>query len=173
MNILEIADKADELILAHDTRNPLTILEELNITLVFQYLESVKGCFLVHNRNDYMIINDRLEECEAVWVIAHEIAHKILHYTTARNLSNGLLKYTVYDMNVRSKQEYEANVFAAELLVADDILLDYIYNYGYTLEQCARLLSMHPALIALKVEILIARGYNIRGQDFDKKYLIR
>ena len=172
MKTLEIADRADELILAHDTRNPLTILEELDITLVCQRLKSVKGCFIVHDRNDYIIINDRLEEREAVWGIAHEIAHKMLHYTAARNLSNGLLKYTVYDVNVRSKQEYEANVFAAELLVADDILLDYIYNYGYTLEQCAKLLSMHPAIIALKVEILIARGYDIRGQDYDKNFLI-
>ena len=53
----------------------------------------------------------------------------------------------LYDM--RSKPEYEANIVAAEILLDNDELLDYIYYYRYSAEQIAR--AMHLSLIHISL----------------------
>lgn len=66
MNVLQITQKADDLIVKHNTRNPLELLDELNITVVQRYMKKLKGCFMVLNRNAYIILNNTLDEYEAV-----------------------------------------------------------------------------------------------------------
>ena len=60
------AQKADDLIVKHNTRNPLELLDELNITVVQRYMKKLKGCFMVLNRNANIILNNTLDEYEAV-----------------------------------------------------------------------------------------------------------
>ena len=66
MNVLQITQKADDLIVKHNTRNPLELLDELNITVVQRYMKKLKGCFMVLNRNAYIILNNTFNEYEAV-----------------------------------------------------------------------------------------------------------
>ena len=169
MDILRIADMADALVCQCKTRDPYSIIKYLNITLLPEPLTNLKGCFLVRKRNSYIIINQFLDENEAVWVLGHEIGHRILHYLTAQNLSRGLHEFSLFDMT--TTPEREANLFAAELLVDEEELTDYIYNYGYNVAECAKAMSLHPAVIALKIEILIARGHDLKMQDYDRNFL--
>ena len=169
MDILKIAEKADDLVRKYSTRNPFRIAEALNIIVIPRNLKTLKGCFRVENRNSFIFINRSLDECESAWVLGHEIGHKMLHYLTAKNLERGLLEFSLYDMT--TTPEREANIFAAELLIDEKELTDYIYNYEYSVDECAKAMSMHPTLIALKIEILNARGHKLNVQEYDRNFL--
>ena len=169
MDILQIADKADNLIRKYKTRNPFKLVRYLDIALMFEPLMDLKGCFMVNWRNSYIFINDSMDDAETTWVLGHEIGHRILHYDLAKDIAKGLMEYSLYDMT--TTPEREANIFAAELLVDEEELLEYIYNFGYTVDECAKAMSMHPAFIALKIEILNARGHKLNMQDYDRNFL--
>ena len=51
-------------------------------------------------------------------ILAHEIAHSVLH----TNITAAFHEFTLFDDTDR--QEYEANLFAAELLLSDDCVLN-------------------------------------------------
>ena len=66
--------------------------------------------------------------------------------------------------------EYEANIFASKASLPDDTILEYIEN-GYDIQQIARAMSSDINLIALKVDTLIAQGYQLRKQDHQNDFL--
>ena len=66
----------------------------------------------------------------------------------------------LYDMSTRP--EYEANIVAAEILLDNDELLDYIYTYNYSAEQIARAMGTDINLVALKIAHLTEIGYDLR-----------
>ena len=66
-------------------------------------------------------------------MLAHEIDTTSF---TASIPGNGLQEFMLYRMNCR--REYEANMVAAAILLPDDEVLEYIYDYNYDAEQIAR-----------------------------------
>jgi hypothetical protein len=77
----------------------------------------------------------------------------------------------LYDM--KSRPEYEANLFASEILLPDDAIFSYAHE-GYDIEQIARILYTDINLIALKMASMNSRGYQFRTvydpkSDFLKK----
>lgn len=94
-------------------------------------------------------------------VCAHELGHDQLHRQLA--CSNGLHEFMLYDMSTRP--EYEANIVAAEILLDNDELLDYIYTYNYSAEQIARAMNTDINLVALKIAHLTEIGYDLRHID--------
>jgi Zn-dependent peptidase ImmA (M78 family) len=59
-----------------------------------------------------------------------------------------LQEFMLYDM--KSRPEYEANLFASEILLPDDAIFSYAHE-GYDIEQIARILYTDINLIALKM----------------------
>lgn len=74
-------------------------------------------------------------------VCAHELGHAILH---PKINSSYIGNYTLYSS---SKIEIEANTFAAELLLPDEIDEEY---KGMTIDQIAASLCVLPELLKLK-----------------------
>ena len=74
---------------------------------------------------------------------AHELGHMILHKE-----SNALFMDSRTHLNVDS-YEIEANKFAMELLVSDEILEE---NREFTIEQLSRMLGYHEKLIKLRLQ---------------------
>ena len=66
--------------------------------------------------------------------------------------------------------EYEANIFASQASLPDDTILEYIEN-GYDIQQIARAMSSDINLVALKVDTLIAQGYQLRKQEHRSDFL--
>ena len=66
--------------------------------------------------------------------------------------------------------EYEANVFAAQVSLPDDEILDYIYA-GYDIGQIAKMMESDINLVALKADALIAKGYSFRSQEHRNNFL--
>ena len=69
------------------------------------------------------------------------------------------------------RPEYEANLVAAAILLSDEDVLHYIYDYGYDADQIARVLSTDVNLVALKIQILREAGHPLREIDHDSAFL--
>ena len=63
-----------------------------------------------------------------------------------------------------NRMEYEANIFVSQASLPGDTILEYIEN-GYDIQQIARAMSSDINLVALKVDTLIAQGYQLRKQE--------
>ncbi|WP_317380927.1 ImmA/IrrE family metallo-endopeptidase [uncultured Intestinimonas sp.] len=150
------------------TRDPFEIARQLGIEIIFcDDLGSLKGMYRVIKRNRFIFINSSLSDKMQKIVCAHELGHDQLHRKLA--CANGLHEFMLYDMSTRP--EYEANIVAAEILLDNDELLDYIYTYNYSAEQIARAMDTDINLVALKIAHLTEIGYDLRPIDHRSDFL--
>ena len=127
-----ICRTVQRLIKKYQTRNPFEIAEALNIEVQIG-CPGCDGC--------YMFLNQELPDNERTMVMAHELGHAVLHRKqNCYFIRNKTLLLT-------SKTEKEANRFAAELLVPDDL----IYRYeGFTIRQISYAEGLNEELLHLK-----------------------
>ena len=69
-----------------------------------------------------------------------------------------------------NRMEYEANLFAAQLMLPDDEIKEYIYR-GYDVQQIARAMRSDINLVAIKVAELNRQGCCFREQEFRSDFL--
>lgn len=149
-----IIKKADALVRRFKTRSPVEIARDLNIIVKYGEFTELKGLYSYMYRNRFIVLNSRLEEIEQTITCAHELGHDQLHRHLARL---GLMKdFQIY--NATGTHEYEANLFAAQLLIAGDDFLD-CAGRGYTYAQIASQLNVHEELAVLKAVILQRQGH--------------
>lgn len=127
----------------YGTRNPFAIAKASGAMVIYAPLIGIRGFYQYYKRNHLIYINDGLCCHEQEFVCAHELGHMFLHKNTNTVYMD---THTLFNTN---KYETEANIFAAELLIADELILE---NNGYTVEQLARLLSYEERLIALRLD---------------------
>ncbi len=162
-----ITERANCLIEKHQTRNPFDIAVSLGIQIIYSdELNRLKGLYRVIKRNRFIILNGKNPASINTIVMAHEIGHDQFHRSFAGN--NTLKEFMIYDMSM--KQEYEANIFAAELLIEDAEIIDCV-NQGFDLFQTARALGSDTNLIALKLDIMNKKGFNLRNQERNTTFL--
>lgn len=130
------------LIEMYSTRDVYELLNNLEVALIRKKLsKNEKGRFFRDIfGNEIIFISNDLSEQEEKIVIAHELGHLILHtdLSTSYYHSNNLLS--------KNKFEIEANKFAAELLIPDDVE---IYE-DETISHLACRLNVTEDLIKLK-----------------------
>ncbi len=136
-----IKKQVRKLVKKHKTNNPFEIAKEKNIIVIREPLGSIYGYYNKYARQRFIHINCNLDYHREILTCAHELGHIILH----PNSNTPFLKAnTFYSI---SKLERQANLFAAHLLI-DDNLLD---NYkGYTLEQIALMENIPIELLHLR-----------------------
>ncbi|MDY2652440.1 MULTISPECIES: ImmA/IrrE family metallo-endopeptidase [Eisenbergiella] len=132
---------ANKLAKKFGTRNPFEIIKGMNVILIPSDLIGVRGFYQYFQRNNLIYIDQNLPYQEQVWVCAHELAHMLIH-----KKSNTVFMDTRTHFNT-SVYENEANKFAIELLVPDEVILEY---HDYTLEQIAKALGYQKRLLELK-----------------------
>jgi Zn-dependent peptidase ImmA (M78 family) len=66
--------------------------------------------------------------------------------------------------------EFEANLFAAQIALPDDEILEYIYR-GYSVGQIAGEMESDINLVAIKVSDLSRRGYSFRVPEHKNNFL--
>lgn len=71
---------------------------------------------------------------------------------------------------MNERPEYEANVFAAELLLPDDNIIE-LTDSEYDIEQIARAMSSDVNLVALKFGILVQKGYSFKRAEYREDFL--
>lgn len=150
------------------TRDPFQIAKALGINVMYcEDFGSLKGMYRVIKRNRFIFLNKDLSDRMLRIVCAHELGHDQLHRKLAQ--SNCLHEFMLYDMTTRP--EYEANIVAAEILIDNDELLDYIYSYHYSAEQIARAMNTDINLVALKIAHLTELGYDLRPVEHRSDFL--
>lgn len=138
---MTIKQKANSLARKYNSRNPLEIIKNLNVILVYYPLKDVRGFYQFFQRNNIIYIDDNLPENEQIIVCAHELGHMLLHKN-----SNALFMDTRTHF-VTTKYENEANTFASELLIPDEIILE---NQDMTKSQIAHLVGYDEKIMNFK-----------------------
>ena len=149
---------ANKLIKKFDTRDPFQLCQAIGVEVFYADLGSLKGMYKYLKKNRFAVINENLDPFTKTLVCAHELGHDILHQNLARKVC--LQEFILYDM--KSRPEYEANLFASEILLPDDIILS-LARDGYDIEQISKELCTDINLIALKVSSMNTSGYRFNN----------
>ena len=158
MSVNCICDSVQSKIKKSRTRNPFIIAEDNGIMLIFDSnLNKMKGMYTIIKRNRIIIINDNMPERMQQIVCAHELGHDALHRQFAKD--GGLREFMLYDM--KSRPEYEANMYAADLLLDDEEVME-LAKDGYDMQQVAGILNTDINLIGLKMASMNYRGFDLR-----------
>lgn len=158
MSVNSIYDSVQKRVKKSKSRNPFIIAEDNGIMLVFdKNLNKMKGMYTIIKRNRIIIINDNLSERMQKIVCSHELGHDALHREFAKQ--GALKEFMLYDM--KSRPEYEANMFAADLLMEDEEIME-LAKSGYDMQQIAAILYTDINLVGLKMASMNYRGYDLR-----------
>ena len=126
---MDIKGTVETLIKKYNTTDPFAIANALGIRIVYENLGAIYGYFDVHFRIKKIHLNNSIDESLLPFVCAHELGHSVLH----PDLNTPFLsKYTLFSID---KIERQANTFAVELLLSDDILTEYSSINFFTLAE--------------------------------------
>ena len=147
------------LVSCYGTRDPLQIAEESGVHVLYNYdFKSLKGMYKVIQRSRFIFLNGNLSERDQKTICAHELGHDRLHKHFAKKAA--FQEFMLYDM--RTRPEYEANIFASELLIGDDDILPLIDN-ELDIYQIAGELGADMNLVLIKIDELRKQGYDVRA----------
>lgn len=141
----EVITRADSILQKCRCRDPYKIARQCGIELIVKELGALKGFYKVIYRNPFIFLNKSLPRSAARIVCAHELGHHLLHREFA---AFGFEETSLY--SPASRREYEANLFAAELLISDKEIEE-LLEYGYTEEQITAAIGMDKQLTSLKL----------------------
>lgn len=155
-----IAQAAQSLVKRRKTRDPFEIARAEGIhVLLADDFKNLKGMYKVIKRSRFIFVNSSLDKPMRRIVCAHELGHDMLHRERAKlDILNDTLLF-----GVESKMEYEANIFAALLLLDSEEVLAMAKN-GYTAQYIAATMCTDVNLVALVADYLIARGEQLFPQ---------
>ena len=149
------------------TSDPFDIANGLGIYVSFRPLGKLKGFYQIVNRERHIVINSSLNNRERIVVCAHELGHDRLHQTFAKVAA--LKDYLIYD--VASNNEYEANLFAADLLMEDGQITELQNDYDFI--AMSRIIGVNPNLITFKLMSMMHRGSRFNLPDYDSSFLAK
>ena len=127
----------------YSTNNPYELAKYLKIEVFYSPFGALSGFYKYMKRHKCIFINSDIEDENLMrFVMAHELGHAIMH-----------TKENCYFMDSKtllntSKIETQANMFAINLLVPDELFAE---HKNLTLAQFARLTGNDKKLIELKM----------------------
>lgn len=138
-----INNTISRLVKRYGTSNPFELADAMNIAILYEELGTINGYYNKPLRMKQIHINCNLNDKMRKFTCAHELGHAILH----PNANTPFLRTsTLFSID---KLEIEANSFAMNLLIPDEIILENCY---LTTEQFSRLLGYEQALIELRLK---------------------
>lgn len=157
-NIEFIHQKVNQIINKYDTRNPFDICKHLDINIHYKDLgTSLKAYYFCQSRIKNIIINSRSSSIVQQILCAHELGHAILHGKLAT--MRGFQDIELFDLS--SPTEYEANIFAAELIIADEDVIDLLNDCDKSFFTIAKELYVPAELLDFKFRVLKHKGMRI------------
>ena len=148
----KIHESAQRLLKRCDSRNPFKISKELGVHVIFRNdFASLKGMYKVILRNRFIFINGNLDEFEQRVICAHELGHDTLHRDIPVHLETAF-----YD--TKNRMEYEANAFAAEILLDDNEVVGLVAD-GLDESGIAASFGVSVDLLLIKLSEMNRRGY--------------
>ena len=164
-----IHELAQNLIERFDTRDPFAIAEGLGVHIkIVDNFVSLKGMYRVILGERYIFLSGNLDEKTQRIVCAHELGHDQLHRTLAT--SSIIQEFMLYDMN--SRPEYEANLFAAALLLDDESVAECARD-GCDVLQTSMRLDTDINLVLIKMAQMNERGYGFNPPPRSKTTFLK
>lgn len=164
----EIATKANLLVADCGTRDPRRIADGLGIEVLRRPFKQQRGAYKLILGCPFIFLKDDLDPVMEAIVLSHELGHDRLHKDEAER-SGGFHEFNIFDMQ-NNRMEYEANIFASQLMLPDDEVLEYIGS-GFDIQQIAAAMDSDINLVALKIDTLISQGYLLRRQEHRNDFL--
>lgn len=161
--IKHICKNVDKLILKFNTRDPFEICKRMDIHIHYKDLgTTLKAYYFYQSRIKNIVINSLSGEIVRKILCAHELGHATLH----GNLSAmyGFQELELFDTIIPT--EYEANLFAAELIVSDDDLLEKLNDLDKSFFSIARELCVPIELLDFKFRVLKNKGCCLESPCF-------
>lgn len=141
------------------TRDPFVIAEALGITVIIRSdFTRQKGAFIVVGNNSFIFINGGMSEYMQRLVCAHELGHALLHRHLG-NVPGGMMEFEIFD--IKDATEYDANVFAANLLIDEQEVLEMAHE-GYDVVYIARELNLNVNILLVKLNEMNKNGHDLR-----------
>lgn len=119
-----------QLVRKYGTADPFEIAASKRIMVIVEPLGFTQGYFNTYKRIRMIHINESLSEYRRKFVCAHELGHAILHPGVNTLFMRSSTLYSV------GRIEREANEFAAELLLPDEVIREY-ESLGLTIREAA------------------------------------
>ena len=158
MSRLYVYQEIEKLVRRHGTRDPFELMQAMNVQVrVYYDLSATKGFTRYFLRSFFVGLNGNLSESEQRIVAAHELGHIVLH--TAELRTAPLFDTAVYDK--RSSTEYEANLFAADLLLADEDVLETAQRPDMDFDTLCLSMDINPGLMSFKFRSMQKRGIDV------------
>lgn len=158
---------ADKVVYECNSRDPERIARQSGIMIREVEWKEQSGAYIEILRQPVIFVAERLDPVMRSIVIAHELGHHFLHKKEAAE-AGGFSEFKIFDMTLNN-MEYEANTFAAQLLLPDEDVKDLIYQ-GYDVAQIASAMNSDINLVALKVSGYIKEGSPFRKQEYKNKF---
>lgn len=159
-NIELIYGKVDSLAKKYDTRDPFKICENMNIHIYYKDLgTAIKAYYFYQSRIKNIIINSRSGFIVRRILCAHELGHAVLHGNLAA--MRGFQEIELFEAIIPT--EYEANIFAAELIIPDEELLDLLNETDKSFFSIAKKLYVPSELLDFKFRVLKHKGMHIES----------
>ena len=157
-NIDFIHKKVDMITTKFNTRDPFEICKYMNIHIHYKDLgNNLKAYYFYQSRIKNIIINSRSGTIVRRILCAHELGHAVLHSKLAA--MHGFQETKLFDTLVPT--EYEANLFAAELIIPDDIILELLNDREKSFFSLAKEFFVPSELLDFKFRVLKHKGLRI------------
>ena len=160
MTMDNICDKVSQLKGRYREKEPASLIRAMDVLLLSQPLgthkTACKGFFMTQSRVRVITVNSDLPDELRRIILAHELGHAVLH--GGRTGVKAFHDFQLFDET--SRYEYEANIFAAELLMSDEDVLE-LLNDDISFFAAAGCLGVPPELLDFKFRILKRKGYKV------------
>ncbi len=130
--VVDIKETVERLIKKYGTSDPFKLADLLGVVVIFEPLGSIYGYYSRSHRTKVIHINENLPCEKQYYTCAHELGHVIQHPEAN---SAFLKKHTLFS---NEKIEIEANTFAIELLLPDELFVEgseLTFSFGETIQE--------------------------------------
>lgn len=159
MNYVDICQAVKKLNDKFHESDPFALCNAMGIILLRNPLgtapNAIKGFFLEIKRIKTITVNADLPQVMQKIIVAHEIGHAALHHRSGIHAFHDV---TMFDES--SEMEREANLFAAELLLKDNDVLETL-NGDTTFFSAASALYVPIELLDFKFRVMKWKGYKL------------
>jgi Zn-dependent peptidase ImmA (M78 family) len=152
------------------TRDPYELCKQLGVKIIHEDLPpELKAYYMVLERGRRIVLNTNLSRELSRVLVAHELGHDSMHREIAR-----MQCFKEFEMfGITSATEYEANLYCAELLIADEDVLELFNDEESTIHGIARELSVPLELIDFKILLLKHKGYRLNVNNTARSNFLR
>lgn len=165
-----IHEKADTIARKFGTRDPFKICKSMDIRIHYKDLgNALKAYFFYQSRIKNIVINSRSGKIAGRVLCAHELGHAVLHGKLAA--MRGFQELELFDSLIPT--EYEANLFAAELIIPDERILELLNDKDKSFFSMASELYVPIELLDFKFHILKHKGLRIESPCHTKSDFLK